>query len=48
MAPTQFSPFRFEGICPFQEISGMGLEAESGLRIIDCACQLKGTAGLRA
>jgi hypothetical protein len=37
-----------EGICPFQKFSGMGLEAESSLRIIDCPCQLKGTASLRA
>ena len=37
-----------EGICPFQEISGKGLEAESSLRIIDCPCQLKGTASVRA
>jgi hypothetical protein len=36
-----------DSICPFQEISGKGLEAESSLRIIDCLCQLKGTASLR-
>jgi hypothetical protein len=30
-----------DSICPFQEISGKGLEAESSLRIIDCLCQLK-------
>jgi hypothetical protein len=37
-----------EGICPFQKFSGMGLEAESSLRIIDCPCQLKSTASVRA
>ena len=37
-----------EGGCPFQKFSGKGLEAESSLRIIDCPCQLKGTASVRA
>ena len=37
-----------QAICPFQKFSGMGLEAESSLQIIDCPCQLKGTASLRA
>jgi hypothetical protein len=41
-------PIPLDGICPFQEISGKGLEAESSLRIIDCPCQLKDTASARA
>ena len=37
-----------EGIRLFKKFSGMGLEAESCPWIIDCPCQLKGTASLRA
>ena len=37
-----------KGICPLKKFSGVGVDAEGGFLIIDCACQLKGTASLRA
>ena len=41
-------PILLDGGCSFQEFSGMGLEAKSCLWIIDCPCELKGTASVRA
>jgi hypothetical protein len=38
----------FDGVRPFKEISGMGLQGAGGFLISDVASQFEGSAGLPA